>query len=108
MPTYEQAIDAICHGEVVVNLGHLDEATKSKLDKMAKDGRISKWRGYWFPIAGAPTGIGPLKTCYAIPPVYEAAKRAGPQAQAAFNSLIEEDNRMRAQRGAALNSLLPT
>lgn len=106
MITYKQALDDICHCKVVVNIGQLDAATKRKLDKMARDGRIAKWRGHWFPIAGAPEGIGPLKICYGIPPVHEAAKRSGPAARAEFNRILTVDNEMRQRRGAKINQLL--
>ena len=104
--TYEQAIDAICHCKVVCNIGQFDKQTKRKLDKMARDGRIVKWQGYWFPIAGAPEGIGCLKSCYGIPPMYEAAKRAGPAARTEFNRILAMDNEMRRKRGAKENTLL--
>jgi hypothetical protein len=49
---------------VVVSIGQLSAADKRTLDRAAKAGTISKWRGYWHPVRGAPFGIGPLKTCY--------------------------------------------
>lgn len=98
MISYQQALDDICHCKVVVNIGQLDAATKRKLDGMVRKGRIVKWRGYWFPIAGAPAGIGPLKTCYGIPPAYEAVRRAGAAARAEFNRLIRADNAMHRMR----------
>lgn len=50
--------------DVVCDIGQLDAATKRKLERLVRNGVITKWRGYWFPIAGAPFGIGSLKTCY--------------------------------------------
>src|SRR3990167_610924 len=107
MITHEQALNDICHCKVVVDIGQLDKATRRKLDKMVREDKIAKWRGHWSPIAGASEGIGPLKTCYGIPPMYEAAKRAGPAARAEYNSWIAADNEMRLQRGAKPNSPLP-
>lgn len=49
---------------VIVNLGQLTAEDKRSLDRVVKRGQIKKWRGYWHPVAGAPFGIGPLKTCY--------------------------------------------
>ncbi len=51
------------HG-VVCNIGQVDPAGKRKLDAAAKKGELVKWRGYWWPLSGAPWGIGPLKTCW--------------------------------------------
>lgn len=50
--------------EVVAITYSLDRAEKRELERLVRQGRIAKWRGRWFPIAGAPFGIGPLKTCY--------------------------------------------
>ena len=50
--------------EVIPNIGQIDHAGKLALERAVRAGKISKWRGYWFPHAGAPYGIGPLKTCY--------------------------------------------
>lgn len=49
---------------VVAVIGQVDDASRRKLDAAARNGEIAKWRGYWYPVAGAPFGIGPLKTCY--------------------------------------------
>ena len=50
--------------EVVPDIGQIDHASKLALGRAVRAGHISKWRGYWFPHAGAPFGMGPLKTCY--------------------------------------------
>lgn len=50
--------------EVVANIGQVDQKAIRSLEKAAKAGEIAKWRGKWFPVAGAPFGIGPDKTCY--------------------------------------------
>jgi len=59
-----QVYSAIEAGEVIANIGQISGADKRRLDKLAEDGQISKWRGKWFPVAGASYGIGPDKTCY--------------------------------------------
>lgn len=50
--------------EVVCDCGQLSPETRRLLERKAKQGVISKWRGYWYPEAGASWGIGPLKTCF--------------------------------------------
>lgn len=50
--------------EVIPCIGQVSATEKRALDKAARRGEIDKWRGYWFPVAGAPFGVGPLKTCY--------------------------------------------
>jgi len=50
--------------EVIANIGQLTEGDKRVLEMGVKAGVIVKWRGKWFPVAGAPFGIGPDKTCY--------------------------------------------
>lgn len=53
-------------GGVVVNLGQVSPQVSKTLDRMAKAGTLTKWRGKWFPVAGASFGIGPDKTCWAL------------------------------------------
>lgn len=50
--------------EVIPNIGQIDHRAKLALERAVRRGEISKWRGHWFPVAGAAFGIGPLKTCY--------------------------------------------
>ena len=61
----EQALS----GTVVCNIGQIDKPTEAALNKLVSTGRLAKWRGYWHPIAGAPWGIGPAKTCWGLPEV---------------------------------------
>ena len=49
---------------IVVDIGQISAAARRRLDAAAGRGEIAKWRGHWFPVAGANHGIGPLKTCY--------------------------------------------
>ena len=48
---------------VIVDIG-LSKELRRNLERLTHRGEIAKWLGYWFPIAGAPIGIGPLKTCF--------------------------------------------
>jgi hypothetical protein len=50
--------------KVIPMIGQVSDLQRRALDKAVRAGIIAKWRGYWFPIAGASWGIGPLKTCY--------------------------------------------
>ncbi len=63
-------VDRAFAGEVVVNIGQIDDATKRAFDREVRAGRLTKWRGHWHPVAGASFGIGPLKTCYGLPEVF--------------------------------------
>lgn len=67
---------------VIANIGQIDKPDQRLLDRAVKLGTISKWRGRWFPEAGAPYGLGPLKTCYGPNDVcaYYAAWRAADSA----------------------------
>lgn len=66
LPVTQWIIDKALDGEVVVNIGQVDKPTTRALDKMVRTGTLLKWRGYWFPVAGADFGIGPLKTCWGL------------------------------------------
>lgn len=67
MTALQHAIERIGLGEVVPNIGQLSKADCRTLDRYVRWGIVEKGRGYWFPVAGAPFGIGPLKTCYGPP-----------------------------------------
>lgn len=64
--TFDQLNHAL-EGEVVVNIGQVGPLSKAALDRAVRAGKLAKWRGHWFPIAGATYGIGPLKTCWSTP-----------------------------------------
>lgn len=49
---------------VVCDIGQIDANAKRALRRAVAAGTLAQWRGYWHPVAGAPFGIGPLKTCY--------------------------------------------
>ncbi|MBT1154325.1 hypothetical protein J1C56_01835 [Aminobacter anthyllidis] len=61
----ESELHAVLAGEVVIpNIGQVKGVWKKALQREVKAGRLVTWKGYWFPVAGAQHGIGPLKTCY--------------------------------------------
>lgn len=64
-------------GDVVCNIGQVGKADARALDKLVRSGSLTKWRGYWFPVSGAPFGIGPLKTCYALPEIAAVRQSIG-------------------------------
>lgn len=70
-------------GEVVVNIGQITPVMKAVMDRAVRAGMLAKWRGHWFPVAGACFGIGPLKTCWSTPEVAAelAAMKAGIEAR---------------------------
>lgn len=73
-------------GAVLVNIGQLEDRCARQLDRLVKRGYLVKWRGRWYPVAGAQFGIGPLKTCWATPAVASyirslAARRVRPDTE---------------------------
>lgn len=77
--------------EVIPNIGQIDHQAKLALERAVRNGVIAKWRGYWFPWAGAPVGIGPLKTCYgpAVVRDFFETMRAGIHARAVLSGCVE-------------------
>ena len=59
--------DVLAGRDVVPDIGQVKGAWGSALKREVKAGRLITWKGYWYPVAGAPRGIGPLKTCYGTP-----------------------------------------
>lgn len=70
--------DVLAGREVVANIGQVKGLWKRMLEKEVRAGRLVKWRGKWFPVAGSPEGLGPDKTCYGTPEVsdYFASMKA--------------------------------
>lgn len=66
-------IDEALAGDVVCDIGQVNGATKRALDKMVRTGTLLKWRGKWFPVAGAEWGLGPDKTCWGLASKFGAA-----------------------------------
>lgn len=65
-PKQDWIIPAALAGKVIVNIGQIAPETARKLDKLTRSGELTKWRGKWYPVAGASFGIGPDKTCWGL------------------------------------------
>lgn len=65
-PAHEVLNEAL-DGHVITNIGQVCPIGKRVLDQAVRAGKLTKWRGKWFPVAGAPFGIGPDKTCWGTP-----------------------------------------
>ena len=66
--------DVLAGRDVVPDIGQVNGAWKAALTREVKAGRLVTWKGHWFPVAGAPWGIGPLKTCYGTAEAAEALR----------------------------------
>lgn len=61
----EETLRAVLAGEeIIVDIGQVNDLWRQMLNREITTGRIVKWRGKWFPIPGARSGLGPDKTCY--------------------------------------------
>lgn len=67
MRTIQHIRDELLNGGVIVDIGQITKDQAKQLDKWVKMGQLAKWRGYWYPNAGANFGIGPLKSCWGLP-----------------------------------------
>lgn len=56
--------DVLAGRHVVADIGQVEGEWKRLLEQAVRAGQLVKWKGKWFPTAGAPWGMGPLKTCY--------------------------------------------
>ncbi len=72
---YEILNEVLC-GHVIVNIGQIGPETARKLDKLVEAGTLLKWRGKWYPLAGAAWGLGPDKTCWGLASKYGAEQVA--------------------------------
>lgn len=64
----EDVFAAVLAGDkIIADIGQVNGLWKTALEREVRAGRLAKWRGKWFPQAGAPYGIGPDKTCYGTP-----------------------------------------
>lgn len=69
----EDVFAAILAGDqVIADIGQVGGLWKRMLEREVRAGRLAKWRGKWFPQAGAPFGMGPDKTCYGTPELRDA------------------------------------
>lgn len=69
-------IPAVLAGDVIVQISQIAPETVKQLDKLVRAGTLIKWRGKWFPTAGAPWGLGPDKTCWGLASKYAAKEAA--------------------------------
>ena len=65
-PPQDWMIPAVLDGEVLIQIGQIAPETVKQLDKMVRAGTLVKWRGFWYPVAGASFGLGPLKMCWGL------------------------------------------
>lgn len=63
--------DVLAGRDVIPNIGQVKGVWKRQLEKEVKAGRLAKWKGKWYPVAGASWGLGPDKTCYGTPALKE-------------------------------------
>lgn len=63
-------VPAALEGEVIVQISQIAPDTVKHLDKLVRSGTLVKWRGKWFPVAGASYGLGPDKTCWGLKSKY--------------------------------------
>lgn len=75
-PPQDWIVPEALAGRVIVQIGQITPETERELNKLVKSGVLLKWRGYWYPIAGASFGIGPLKTCWGLASKYAAEEVA--------------------------------
>lgn len=69
-------IPAALDGKVIVNIGQIAPDTLKQINKLVRTGTLLKWRGKWFPVAGAAFGLGPDKTCFGLASKYAAEQAA--------------------------------
>jgi hypothetical protein len=72
-PPQDVFVETAMAGEVVVQIGQIAPSTVKQLDKLVRAGTLLKWRGKWFPVAGAAFGLGPDKTCWGLAEKFGAA-----------------------------------
>jgi len=59
--------DVLSGEDVVADIGQVKGAWKRALEHEVSAGRLVKWKGAWFPVAGSSFGLAPFKTCYGTP-----------------------------------------
>lgn len=72
-PPQDWIVPAALAGDVIVDIGQVEKPTRRELDKLARLGVLLKWRGKWFPVAGAAFGLGPDKTCWGLASKFRGA-----------------------------------
>jgi len=74
----EDRLAALLAGaEVEADIGQVKGVWKAALEREVRAGRLVKWRGKWFPVAGARYGLGPDKTCYGTAAARDAVSFIG-------------------------------
>lgn len=64
--TLGHALAQIEERGAVPNIGQIDGVVKTDLERLVRQGRLRKYRGYWNTLS-PDFGIGPLKTIYLGP-----------------------------------------
>lgn len=67
-------VPAALDGTVIVQISQIAPETVKQLDKLVRSGVLVRWRGKWYPVAGASFGLGPDKTCWGLASKYAAAE----------------------------------
>jgi hypothetical protein len=69
-PPQNWIVPAALAGDVIVDIGQVEKATRRALEKLVRAGTLLQWRGKWYPLAGASWGLGPDKTCWGLTSKY--------------------------------------
>lgn len=75
-PPQGHIVRAVLGGDVVVDIGQIAPETLKQFKKLVRVGTLIKWRGKWYPVAGASFGLGPDKTCWGLASKYQASVAA--------------------------------
>ena len=62
IPTTAEWVDTALSGNLVVDIGQIDKATAAALNKLVREGKLARCRGYWSNLL-----IGPAKTIWCAP-----------------------------------------
>lgn len=76
--SHTHVIASLFAGQVIPDIGQVDASDLRNLKALIRRGDVVKWRGKWYPDAGAAYGLGPDKTCYALRDVAEAQQWCNP------------------------------
>jgi hypothetical protein len=69
--------DLLAGRDIEPDIGQVRGAWKAALEREVRAGRLVKWKGHWYPVAGASFGLGPLKTCYGTAEARDAVLSMG-------------------------------
>lgn len=76
MTATHHTLETFYCGKVVVCIGQVPDEVRRQFEKLVRKGVAVKWRGKWYPVAGASFGLGPDKTCYGLASVYASQEAA--------------------------------